>query len=261
MIRDLPSYIANALVHEQEGLPRNPGITAFIQAKITLLRNPALANEIVNGQFWYETSVASMDGRSIPVVVLYPQAAMRDDAAQAVNDVSRGLPVLEGFMAAPFPHGFIRIWYGFITGNSGGGGTLNMEDLVSYESRTGPERLPYEAIFHHELSHNYISNESLTQFLEMYIYNTLGTSSTNLQSWVFTRSYVPELPSNKDSAALLDVYRLIGHDAMARAYRTVHPLRPPYGQPLSAECQQAFIDQAPEPARAAVAALVARVTF
>jgi hypothetical protein len=261
MIREFPTYIANALVQEQEDLPRNPGITAFIQAKITLLRNPALANEIVNGQFWYETSVTSMNGRSIPVVVLYPQAAMRNDAAQAVNDVSRGLPVLEGFMAAPFPHGFIRIWYGFITGNSGGGGMLDMEDRVSYESRTGPSRLPYDAILHHELSHSYISNESLTQFLELYIYNTLATGSSNMESWVFTRNYVPELPSNQDSAALLDVYQLIGHDGMARAYRAVYPLRPPYGQPLSDDCQRAFIDQASEPVRAAVAALVARVTF
>jgi len=136
-----------------------------------------------------------------------------------------------------------------------------MEDAATYGMRTGPERLPYEAILYHELSHSYISNESLRQFLELYIYNQLRTGASNVESWVFTRNYVPWLASNQDSAALLDVYQLIGHDAMARAYRAVYPLRPPHGQPLSAECRQAFVDQAPESARTQVAALVARVTF
>ena len=68
-------------------------------------------------------------------------------------------------------------------------------------------------------------------------------------------------PSKQDSAALLDVYRLIGHDPMARSYRATYPLRPPYGEPLSPAVRQAFVDQAPDALKSQVAALVARVTF
>lgn len=262
MIRGLPAYISDALAREQESLPRNPGMATFIQAKIDMLRNPALATQIVGGQLWLESSASSIGGRGVQIVVLFPQPSMREDAARAVAELTRGLPILETFMATPFPHEGIRMWYGFTTGNSGGGGTLHMEDRVSYETRTGPGRpLPYDAILHHELSHSYIGNEALTQFLELYIYNRLRTGSQRVDAWVHTRDYAPFAPSNENSAAILDVYQLIGHDPMADAYCALHPLRPPYGQPLSQPARQAFIDRAPEPARDQVAALVARVTF
>jgi hypothetical protein len=46
---------------------------------------------------------------------------------------------------------------------------------------------------------------------------------------------------------------------MASAFRAVLPLRPPYGQPLSAAARQAFVDAAPTAAKAQVAARVARI--
>jgi hypothetical protein len=57
------------------------------------------------------------------------------------------------------------------------------------------------------------------------------------------------VPFNDNVAhlALLDVYRLVGRDAMARAYRAIYVLAPPYGTMLSAECKQASIDEAPAP--------------
>ena len=61
--------------------------------------------------------------------------------------------------------------------------------------------------------------------------------------------------------ALIDVHRLIGRDAMARAFRNVRLLDPPYGQPLSDACRQAFVDEAPEESRHAVAAKMAQVGY
>jgi hypothetical protein len=75
------------------------------------------------------------------------------------------------------------------------------------------------------------------------------------------REYSPFSAGNRDSAALLDVYQLIGYDGMSRAYTAVVPLRPLYGEPLSIAARQVFVDHAPESAKARVADLIARITF
>ena len=92
-----------------------------------------------------------------------------------------------------------------------------------------------------------------------YGYNVLRTGSTDVGAWTFTRDYVSGREANEGVHALLDVYRLIGRDAMASAYRAVLPLRPPYGQPLSAAARQAFVDAAPAAVKAQVAAKLAKV--
>jgi hypothetical protein len=156
----------------------------------------------------------------------------------------------------------VRVWYGFIVGNSGGGGVVNTEDQTSYESRTPASRLPLEAILDHELSHSYISHEGLNQFLEIYQMNMVHTGSTDPAPWSYARSNVGSPPaSTASSAALLDVYRLIGRDAMASAYRTVYTLNPRYGEPLSSACKQVFVDQAREEVKARVTALVANIVY
>lgn len=162
-------------------------------------------------------------------------------------------------MAAPFPASVIRLWYGFIVGNRGGSGSLHMEDRESYEARMTAFMVPYEVTLVHELSHTYISHESLDQFLELYVYNMIHTNSQNVQEWVFKRDYVASRASNEGIHALLDVYQLIGPEAMANAYRAVYPLRPPYG-PLSNECKQVFIDQAPSALKGRVSDKMAKVT-
>jgi hypothetical protein len=168
---------------------------------------------------------------------------MRADAAHSVRYAESAVPVLEAFLDTAFPTPAVRIWYGFRIGNSGGGGTINAEDRATYEARTPATRLPHDAMIVHELGHSFVGSESLTQFLELYGYNLLRTGSPELRDWTFT----------------LDVYALLGRDAMASAYRAVLPLRPPYGQPLSAAAQQAFVDAAPAAAKARVAAKVAKV--
>jgi hypothetical protein len=261
MIGELPDHIMRTRAQLQADLPRNPQNAAFIQAKMAMLDNPGLADEIVNGRFWHEATAPSAQGYGIAIVTMFPQAVMQSDAARAAGDLGRGLPVLESFVMHGYPQGVIRFWYGFKIGFGGSGGLVDMEDRATYEIRTGPGRFPYEAGLLHELSHGFIGNESLTQFLEMYVYNVLQTGTPNLEAWAHTRGYVPNQSSNRDSAALLDVYRLIGPGAMSRAYQAVYPLRPPYGQPLSAAVQQAFVDEAPDAVRAQVADLVGRVTF
>ena len=106
-----------------------------------------------------------------------------------------------------------------------------------------------------------MGHESLTQFLEMYTYNLVRTGSADVSAWTWTRSYVPSLQANVGSAALLDVYTLIGRDAMARAYRAARLLNPAFGVTLSAAVQQLFVDEAPAALKAQVASLMARVTF
>ena len=186
---------------------------------------------------------------------------MRAEAPQAVHELETGLPILENFIVTPFPFDFVRIWYGFVIGNSGGGGTLYMEDRGMYTSRWRPGLLLYDAILVHEMSHSYIGHEGLTQFLELFIYNMARTNSPNVQSWTFVRDYVPWHTSNVGVHALLDVYQLIGRDAMSNAYKAVYRLNPPYGQLLSSESRQVFVNEAPAAVKAQVVDKMAKVGY
>jgi hypothetical protein len=261
MYERLPGYIASALVENQELLPRNPRYVAQINAKIALLQRPTLVAEITNGRFYVEGSATSISGQTIAMAALFAEEWMRVEATESIRFLERVLPVLEGFIDTPFPHTIVRVWYGFKFGATGGGGQLYLEDRTTYESRTPATRLPYDEILAHELAHSYISNESLTQFLEMYAYSRVNGASSDIASWTFAREYLPFAADNQDSAALLDVYQLIGHDGMSRAYTAVVPLRPQYGESLSPAARQVFIDQAPDPVKTQVAEKMARITF
>ncbi len=262
MLRGLAAQISSALAASRADLPRNPGNAAQIQAKIALLERPTLANEIITGGFYVAVTASSRRGGPVIVAAVFPAESMRGEASTAVLQLASALPILEQFMASAFPYDAVRVWYGFVVGNSGGGGVINTEDQTSYESRTPASRLPSEAIMDHELSHTYISHEGLNQFLEIYQVNVVHSNSTDPALWSYARSNVGQPPaSTASSAALLDVYRLIGHDAMASAYGAIYPLNPPYGQPLSETCKQIFVDQAPAELKAQVAALVANVVY
>lgn len=259
MLGLLGDYIRSALSGMVEALPRNPNVATYIEAKIGILRTPGLGGEIVEGGRYTEGSVASRSGRSLAVTAVFPLESMRAEAMRAVRYAEASVPVLEEFVGADFPAPAVRIWYGFVVGNSGGGGTIYGEDRGTYEARTPATRLPFDAMIVHELAHSYVGSEPLTQFLELYGYNVLRTGSADVGAWTFTRGYVAGRDANEGVHALLDVYRLIGRDAMASAYRAVLPLRPPYGQPLSAAARQAFVDAAPTAAKAQVAAKMAKV--
>jgi hypothetical protein len=122
-------------------------------------------------------------------------------------------------------------------------------------TRTNASRKPFDAIEMHELSHSYISNECLNQFLEHYIYNVIATGAVDFASWTYTQNSLPGV------AALFDIYQLIGPDAMRNAYRAVYPLRPPYGSPLTQAVIQAFLTAVPAEHQAAVTAKLAAIDF
>ena len=261
MVDGLSAYISSALAENQDLLPRNPQSAAQLQAKIAMLQNPSLAADIINGRRWAEGQVTSMSGRTIPIVTVFPLEVMRGEAGLAIRTLEPVLPLLEGFLNTAFPTSSVRIWYGFKIGNTGGGGFIYSEDRTTYESRTGPSRLPFDAILGHELGHSYFGNEALNQFLELYTYNVPRTGSVAPSAWIFVRDWTPGLSINQNAAALLDVYQLIGHDAMARAYRAIRPLSPPYGSPLSAAVIQAFVGQVPPAQQSQVTEKLGRITF
>jgi hypothetical protein len=177
MLQGLSAYITQALQANQDLLPRNPQSVSQLQAKIAMVQNPSLTAEIINGRRWAEGQATSMNGRMIPIVAVFPLDNMRAEAGDAVRTLEPVFPLLEGFFDTPFPTPVIRVWYGFVIGNTGGGGVIYSEDRTTYEGRTPPTRLPYEAILGHELGHSYTSNESLTQFLELYTYNVIRTGA------------------------------------------------------------------------------------
>jgi len=261
MLGAVRDVIHASIQHLTGLLPNNPQSASYMEARIALLRTPGLGGDILDGGRYVEGSFASRSGSPVPVTAVFVTEAMRAEAAASVDYAEAVLPVLESFLAAPFPSQSVRLWHGFILGNNGGGGSLNMEDRATYLARTPATRLPYDAILVHELAHSYVGNESLTQFLELYGHNVLQTGSAELAAWTYTRGWVPGREANDGVHALLDVYQLIGPAAMANAYRALLPSYPPYGQPLSPAVQQAFVDAAPPAAKTQVAAKVARVVF
>lgn len=215
----------------------------------------------INGRRWVESQASSMNGRTVPFVLVFALESMRNEATEAIHALEPVLPIIERFYDVPLSTAAIRVWYGFVVGNSGGGGTIYSEDRTTYEGRTGPTRLPYDAVWAHELGHSWMGHEGLNQFNELYGYNVVRTGSTNPAEWTFTRNWTPNLATNEGVAALLDIYQLIGHDTMQRAYRAIYPLHPPYGTPPSPAVIQAFLSSVPPAFQAQVSAKLAKVTF
>lgn len=261
MLSNLPVQVAAALRSNQTSLDGNAGSAAALQAKIGILQRPTIASEIVAGRWFDARSTPSTRG-TVMIATVFLQEAMRTEAAAALDQLGAGLPVLEAFMRTAFPHEALRVWYGFVVGSRGGGGTILAEDRRSYETRTDPSRLPFDAILYHELAHSYISHEGLTQFLELYVINVLATHSQDPARWTYARHDVGVPPaSTASSAALLDIYRLIGPDAMSRAYGTIHRLDVPYGAAFPMEAKQALITEAPPAVARRVAELADRIVY
>lgn len=262
MLAELPAFIPAALRTNQDLIAANPNVVGQINAKIAVLQKPTLSADIARLKLYFEGSATSSNGRVISIVAVFPADSMRAAATTSVRALESALPRLEQFMQTPFPIDRVRVWYGFTMGNTGGGGTINMEDQGTYESRTNPStRLPFSSILYHELAHSYVGSEALTQFLEAYLFNVLRSGSTEVSQWSGPRPYTPFSDANTNFAAVMDVYQLIGQPSMSSAYKAVYPLRPPYGSPLSAAARQVFVDNAPQAAKAQVAAKLGTVTF
>jgi hypothetical protein len=260
LLRPLQDVISVFLRQNEEQLPRNPHLASELQAKIDLLSDSALEASILNGAFFEEAWTTTLDGRSIPVTVIFPADTMREGARLDRERVLPTLATLEAFLGVPWPHAGVEEWYGFSIGHSGGGGELRMEDRGTYANRGAP----HDVIVPHELGHSYIGHEGLTQFLEVYGFNVVETGSTDLSDWTWLRQigsdpYVPFAPGNDGAWALMDIYQLVGPEAMGAAYARVRQLGAPYGTPLSSAGRQAFVDEAPIDVRDQVADLVPRI--
>jgi hypothetical protein len=259
-LEPLPSWIASSLQYNQDLLPRNPHLASEIEAKTELLSSAGLEASILNEGLFEEREVTTLDGRSIPVAVVFPADTMRWGAQLDLDRILPTVTTLEELIGVPWPRNYVQEWYGFRLGNSGGGGSLYMEDRGTYADRAAP----YDVIVSHELGHTYIGHEGLTQFLEVYGYNVVETGSTDLATWPWKRTigstpYVPFASGNEGAWALMDIYQLIGAEAMGRAYARIHVMGAPYGAPLSDAARQTFVDEAPASVRDQVAGLVVRI--
>ena len=258
VIPQIESNISWFLSDMEDDLPRNPLNSVQIQEKIDMLSEPDLAENIVNQGLFVVDFFLSIDGRNIPIVAVFPRNYMREDVVYEVYRTKLALPILENFFDMPVQRNWIHVWYGFRVGNLGGGGSVYCEDRATYESRFREGMLPYDLMLYHELGHSYIGHESLNQFLEVYLFNFINTGSLNFEDWTIHRTPPENWPW---ITAILDIYRLIGHDAMAEAYKVIYSYNPPYGTLLSQECKQAFVDNAPESLKSQVSVLAEIIEY
>lgn len=257
----LSEYLERALESNLVNLPRNQRYATFFEAKLAILRTPGLGGDIVDQHRYGQGSAASRSGAEVPITAVFPVEAMRGEAMDAVHLTEDALPVLEEFLDKAFPTPAVRIWYGFIVGASGGGGTMSIEDRTTYNARTQGAFMVYEPMVVHELSHTYMGHETLNQFLEVYGYNVARTGSKDIRDWDALRGWVPGRETNEGLHALLDIYQLVGPEVMADAYRAVLPLRPPFGEVLLAPVAEAFAAAVPASMRPQVAAKLAKVGY
>jgi hypothetical protein len=257
MLNGLVGQISGAVTTNKNAIPGNPHLNVQLNGKIAMLQTASLATDIINNRRWVEGQSAS--GHVTPIGLVFPMESMRAEATDAVNVIAASLPVLETFFNEGFPTTSVRVWYGFVIGNSGGGGLINSEDRTSWNARATSTMGPFDTALCHELGHSYMPNEALDQFLEVYLYNVTRGASPDPSTWSYTRSWTPSLGSNQGLAAVLDVYQLIGHDTMRAAYRAIRPLRPAYGSALTPAVIEAFVSQVPVEFQAQVRAKLATI--
>jgi hypothetical protein len=257
----LKNSFANFLSCLKESRPKNPGMESLYDAKIAVLEDPELYNKIINNKWWLVDTAPSVGSRPIAFVAVYPNPSMRADAWYALQVAKLSLPLIEEFMGQPFTSTVITIHYGFMMGSSGGGGGLILEDKPTYVGRWKPPMFYYDPVICHELSHAFIGHEGLNQFLEIFLYNRLLGRTSAFGDWLYMRDYKTITGKKTGYAAVLDIYQLIGLEAMQKAYREVYKLKPPYGQVLPENCKQIFVNQAPEQLKSQVQAMVANITY
>ena len=165
-------------------------------------------------------------------------------------------------MALPWPPIRTINWYGFMIGHRSVPGVIYLEDRGTYEARGGATfALPHDPILGVMLATTYTRHQELQRFLGVYAHNFIETGSEEVEQWVYflNTTYVPFSEENEGWKALLDIYQLIGTEAMGRALKAIHFLELPIQTPLPPEGQQAFVDQAPEALKEQVGALASRI--
>jgi hypothetical protein len=258
MLVRLATQIVTFHRQNQENLPRNPRLAPYYEEKIAMLASPGLIDGIVHDRRWVEGRAVSTVS-STPIGAVFALESMRQECRDAVDVLEDVVPVLEEFFDTPFPPGSLSVWYGFVVGGTGGGGEINIIDRSMSAAVNAYSDIPYDSVLAHEAAHTYISNEALTQFLEVYAYNVSRGRGVDPLSWEFTRGWGPTTPSPFGVSPLLDIYHRVGYDVMRRAYRAIAPLRPVYGQRLTPAAIAAFAAEVPAEHRAFVEAMLARI--
>lgn len=253
MLQSVATYIVLTYAELQESRPRNPQLDAQYTAKLTMLAAPGLISQIFNGRQWIEGSASTVRG-AVPIGAVFPDHAMWNEATDTVRLAEMYLPVLVEFFDEAFPTGELEIWYGFKMGNSGGGGAVYTEDRTTYQARSIPSMLKFDAIIAHEIGHTYMGNEALTQFLELFALNVSHGRGVDPLAWTETRGWTPTQATSFGVTYVMDIYHRIGLEAIRRAYRAVRVIRPAYGQPLSEAALAAFLAEVPPADRAFVEA-------
>ncbi len=256
LLDGLPAFIESAIRQNQDLLPRNPHLAEEIQAKVDLLSDPELEAAILNEPLYRESAATNRSGTTIPVFITFPADTMEAGALEDLSRLAGTMAILEAFLGVTWPSSSIVEWYGFILGHGGGGGALYMEDRGTYADRG----VAHDVILPHELGHSYVGSETLTQFLEVYGFNLYESGSAEVEDWSWTRGdYTAFDPGNGAVHALLDIYQLLGPEAMGRAFAELHRIGVPYGSPLSSEARQTFVDEATAEVRDQVAELAGRI--
>lgn len=251
MLLGLGGYINSVQADLRANAPNNPGLSSYYQAKLAMLASPTLIQDMVNAQRWVEGQGATSRG-AVPIAAVFPLENMRVECTDTVRASERYLAILVDYFDEAFPTGALKVWYGFKIGMAGGGGAMYLEDRGTYDQRRSGSSTNFAQTLTHELAHSYIGNEALTQFLELHVYNTdlgLGPDPT---TWVQTRGWTPTQSSSFGVTYVLDIAHRVGPDVMRRAFRAIRPLRPAYGQPVSAAVIAAFLAEVPAEHRAYV---------
>lgn len=258
MLLGLGGYLTSVRADLQASAPNNPSLSAYYQAKLSMLSSPTLIQDVVNGRRWVEGQASTSRG-AVPIAAVFPLESMRVESTETVRASERYLSILVDYFEEAFPTGTLKIWYGFKIGMSGGGGAMYLEDRGTYDQRRTGSGTIFAQTLAHELAHSYIGNEALTQFLELHVYNTdlgLGTDPT---TWAQTRGWSPTQATSFGVTYALDIYHRVGPDVMRRAFRAVRPLRPAYGQPLTQAVIAAFLAEVPAEHRAYVQERLAQI--
>jgi hypothetical protein len=248
MLGRLAGKIVSSYHENQELRSRNLARAAFYDQKLAMLATPGLINQIFDDRRWVEGAALTVHGIT-PIGAVFPLESMRSECSDAVLVLEQSLPILVEFMGESFPGAWLELWYGFKMGGTGGNGQINIVDRTMSEAYDG-DSSRYEASLAHEAAHSYISNEALTQFLELYVDNVRRGLGTDPLNWANTRGWSPTTPSSFGVNGVMDIYFVVGLDPIRRAYRAIAPLRPAYGRPLTDAVIAAFVGELPEEHRA-----------
>jgi hypothetical protein len=130
MLSNLLAEIGISLADNRAILPNNPQSAALITARIAMLESPTLGVDIINRQQWIHGE--SSGGHRTPIGLVFALESMRSEAGEALDHLTRVLPVLDDFFGQPFPRTTLQVWYGLQPQCVGGRAAPNIRKKRTY---------------------------------------------------------------------------------------------------------------------------------